>query len=121
MFKPNDKVCFSRSAMEFVGTVVSASADKVVVSGVEVGCLAMKRSTVDISHLSSLRVLSDEEFQQMTLEEPAFADNMPKERFLELQKELTSLKNSADSSSNSFQIQVIESLLANAPISAYVA
>lgn len=49
--KANDKVYFGRGPMEFVGVVLSAEAGRVIVSGVETGCLSARRATVEVDSL----------------------------------------------------------------------
>lgn len=119
MFKPRAKVCFGRGPIEFVGSVLSANADKVMVSGVETGCLAPRKTTVEISRLENLRVINEIEFAKLTLNEPAFADTMTKGRFLQLQSELEGLKLSINKGEKSmqadFRVQEIKLLMEHSP------
>lgn len=119
MFNTNDKVYFGRGPMEFVGHVLSAEAGKVVVSGVETGCLMEYKSVIEIEHLDSLRLLSDAEFEERTLNEPAFAGTMTKERFLQLQSELESLElciaKGEETDATDFRIQEVELLMKQSP------
>lgn len=119
MFKPNDKVYFGRGPLEFVGVVLSASAGKVVVSGVETECLSQRRATVEVECLENFRVIDEAEFVRRTLNEPAFADMMTKDRFLQLQSELEGLELSIakgeETDATDFRILEIELLMEHSP------
>lgn len=106
MFAVNDKVYFGRGPMEFVGIVQAVAPDTVTLSGVELGFLATQRVTVDVPcpgnkyragiepkiPSNRLRLLDVDEFDQLTRDEPAFADLMPQERFCLLHDELKHLE-----------------------------
>lgn len=119
MFKPNTKVYFGRGPMEFVGVVLSAEAGKVIISGVETGCLSLRRATVEVERLENLRVIDDAEFIEHTLNEPAFADTMTKDRYLQLQSELEglelSLAKGEETDATDFRIREIELLMEHSP------
>lgn len=117
MFQLNSKVYFGRGPMEFVGIVLSSNEEKVVVSGVETGCLALQRMTVEIQCVKNLSLLSDEEFSSRTLNEPAFADMMSKDHFVQLQSELDGLEKCAtkESADVNFRIHEIKLLLEHSP------
>lgn len=119
MLKPNNKVYFGRGVMEFVGVVLSVQSGKVVVSGVETGCLSLRRATVEVECVENLCVIEEAEFAQRTLNEPAFADTMTKDRFLQLQSELEGLELSIakgqETEATDFRIQEIEMLMRNSP------
>lgn len=88
MFEVRQKVVFSRGPMEFVGEVIESSEKSVKVSGVEVGCHQPTRTTVTSDLLSHFRVIDEAEFAERTLNEPAYADTMSKERFMALADEI---------------------------------
>lgn len=115
MFNPNAKVYFGRGPLEFVGVVLSAQAGKVVVSGVETGCLSLRKATVEVECMENLRVIDEAEFAERTLNEPAFADTMTKDRFLQLQSELEGLELSIakgeETDATDFRIREIELLM----------
>lgn len=119
MFKPNDKVYFGRGPIEFVGEVLSASPGKVVISGVETGCLSLQRYTVEVEYVENLHVIDESEFAQRTLNEPAFADTMTKDRYLQLQAELEghelSIAKGQETEETDFRIHEIKMLMDNSP------
>lgn len=119
MFNVNAKVYFGRGSMEFVGVVLSTEPGKVVVSGVEIGCLSLRQATVEVECLENLRVIDEEEFAERTLNEPAFADSMTKGRFLQLQSELERLELSIakgeETDAADYRVQEIELLMEQSP------
>ena len=88
VFAINDKVCFAHDSIEYVGQVSALTNGWVSVLGVETGCLAAEKSTAAIKGIAHLRLINESEWTRLTSNEPAFAAEMSKERFLQLQSEL---------------------------------
>ena len=84
------KIYFARGSLEYLGIVQSVADTEVVVACVEPGYLDKQTHEVTIQSLlpKFFHVLSEEDFEIMSINEPAFAGDMSKERFLALQAEL---------------------------------
>lgn len=119
MFKRNDKVLFNRGPIEFLGAVIEAAPEKVVVRGVETGCLCGQQMVVTVDCLEYLRAIGDEEWEQRILDEPAFADTMTRDRYVALQEELETLElaiaEGQETDATDFRVQEIELLMSKAP------
>lgn len=75
MFKKGNKVLFSRSVMEFVGTVEKCENGFLHVNGVEVGCAEAKCRIVKIKAVEYVRLLSDSEWGSYLSTEPGLSNN----------------------------------------------
>lgn len=118
--KQGDKVYFGRSNFEFVGIIVeSFLPDYVVVDGVETDCVLPHRSPVTIEYLEGLTIVDDTEWNRLTMNEPAFADMMTRERFIELQHEMQQLEillaDGRETDETDFRVYTVELLMNGSP------
>lgn len=88
-FEKGNKLYFGRSHVQLVGVVLEASAERITVAHVELGCFFRKPQVIEFIPDESVKLISEDEWVKRTQDEPAF---MTRDRYLDLQREREGLE-----------------------------